>query len=230
MYRTEAYTAPGAFSCEVYSDHDVWLANRGKGIGGSDAAAMVDSSRFKSLQDLWAEKMLGRKSFVGGPNVTYGTKAEDALRTLFQCRHDPECGATDPLEVHYIPDACLISKADPWRRYSPDGLLYDPDSGKYGILEIKTSQANNSSKLKEWEHGVPIEYYLQILHGLLVTGFDFVVLTAEIRDWTGDIRIIERKYDRSAVLQDLEALEQEERRNWEKYFVKKQMPGIGFEL
>lgn len=210
----------------IYSGRDEWLKERGKGIGGSDAAALVDQSRFKTLQQLWSEKVMGTVNPVKGPQIEYGTNAEEPIRTLFALRHSAACGADDVLEVDYMPDACLCSKALPWMRYSPDGLLFDPVTNTYGILEIKTSMVHNGEKAREWKEGVPIEYYLQILHGLLVTGFSFVILTAELRFWHGKIEIIERRYDREDVQEDLEELLRMEQENWQRYFVAKEMPGL----
>ena len=211
------------YSVESYGSHEEWLSSRGKGIGGSDASALCDQSRFKTLQDLWFEKVQGKKKPVGGPNVEYGKTAEPALRILYQAKHLDQ-------DVQYMEDAVLVSKSCSWQRYSPDGLIWDPETGRRGILEIKTSQVNNGHKAQEWADGVPIEYYLQVLHGMLVTGFDFVTVTAELRFWDGRVEIIERSYARDDVQSDLEALERIERENWEMYFVKQQIPPLNVRL
>lgn len=211
------------YSVEHMDSHDEWLQSRGRGIGGSDAAALVGCSRFKTLQDLWAEKVRGERKPVEGPFVEYGKICEPALRTLWKAKHLDQ-------QVQYEENACLVSKKRSWMRYSPDGLIWVPESGRRGILEIKTSLIRNSKKLHEWQEGVPIEYYLQVLHGLLVTGFDFVTLTAELRRFDNRAEIIERTFTREEVADDLDQLEQMEESSWNTYFASGLMPPLEFEL
>lgn len=200
--------------------HEDWLESRSQGAGGSDAAALCGLSRFKTLQDLWSEKIQGRHADISSnPAVVYGNSCEGALRTLYQAKHLDQ-------EVQYKPDTILISKAVPWRRYSPDGLIYEPGTGRKGVLEIKTAQIRNAKKSAEWADGIPIEYYLQVLHGLLVTDFDFVTLTAELRYWDGRVQIVERTYNRSEIESDLEELDRTETETWTAYFATGIMPPL----
>lgn len=210
MQANSLYQETDVYSVEVYKTHEDWLNSRGKGFGGSDASAVCDLSRFKTLQDLWFEKVKGQKKTVSGPNVEYGKTCEPALRTLYSAKHPAQ-------QIQYIEDAVLISKQYPFLRYSPDGLLISED-GRPGILEIKTSQIQNGKKSAEWQNGVPVEYYLQILHGLLVTSFDFVTLTAELRYWDGRVEIVERTYRWPEVEDDLWELLQKETEAWNLYF------------
>ncbi|MDR1426087.1 MAG: YqaJ viral recombinase family protein [Rickettsiales bacterium] len=57
-----------------------------------------------------------------------------------------------------------------------DGIITGPD-GKRGILEIKTCQLNGYNYV-DWQNRIPDNYYCQILHYLLVTGFDYAVVFA----------------------------------------------------
>lgn len=213
------YQETDCYLVEKFTTFDEWLESRGKGIGGSDAAPLCGCSHFKTLQELWFEKIKGQKKEVGGPAVEYGRTCEPALRTLYQAKHLDQ-------NVQYEENICLISKESPWMRYSPDGLIWDRSSERKGILEIKTAFIRNGKQYQEWKEGVPIEYYLQILHGLLVTGFDFVTLTAELRFWDGRAEIIERSYSRRDVMSDLEELKRQETGAWSRYFVGGQIPPV----
>lgn len=108
------------------------------------------------------------------PKVKYGTEAEAPIRELFALDH-PE------LEVQYIEDVTLVSNEYSWKSYSPDGLLLHKDSGLKGIYEGKTVTIENSLQLKEWDNQVPMNYFIQVLHGLNVTKFDFVYLRVLMR-------------------------------------------------
>ncbi len=213
------YEETDEYTVETFDNFDDWLKSRGAGIGGSDASALCGVSHFKTLQDLWFEKIRGQKKPVGGPAVDYGRAREPALRTLYQAKHLDH-------EVQYQADTCLVSKKIPWMRYSPDGLIWEPQTGRRGILEIKTAMIRNGNSALVWEEGVPIEYYLQILHGLIVTGFDFVVISAELRSWDGRVEIIERSYTRTGVADDIKQLLELETANYNQYFVGEQLPPL----
>ena len=62
-----------------------WKAFRRTGIGGSDAAAILGLSPFKSNIEVWEEKVGLREpgDISDKPQVQYGTKAEDMLVKLF---------------------------------------------------------------------------------------------------------------------------------------------------
>ena len=214
---------------EFYKDKDEWRINRSKGIGGSDASALVEMNPYKTLIDLWKDKEYGSPE-ITNPAIEYGNTCENLIRELYKAKHLTQ-------EVQYIPDAILTSKRISWMRYSPDGLIYDPILGK-GILEIKTMHLQNMKMLAQWDNGVPNHYYIQTLHGLLVTEFDFVVFCAELRwkkesevdgfeQW--ESKIIERVYTRQEALEDLKILENKEKENW-KYFENHEMPPLSFQL
>lgn len=62
-----------------------WLQERKKGIGGSDAAAILGLNPYMSNVDLWEIKT-GRKEqedISEKECVKFGVAAEDHLRTLF---------------------------------------------------------------------------------------------------------------------------------------------------
>ena len=100
---------------------------------------------------------------------------------------------------------------------SLDGELTDQE-GRKGILEIKTTNIMNSAQWGKWDDRIPDNYYIQVLHYLLVTGYQFAVLRAHIRsDWEGDRRTAVRHYfiERSDVEEDLAMLLQEEKKFWQ---------------
>lgn len=152
------------------------------------------------------------------PCVIYGNKAEEPIRELFQADH-PE------YKVDYHEFRILQSKKYPFMQASLDGELTDQD-GRKGILEIKTSSINQSMQYAKWKDQIPDNYYAQILHYLLVTGWDFVVLRARLRcDWWDDVaRERDYRIDRCNVEADLEYLLEAEMRFW-KCVENRKMPG-----
>lgn len=140
-----------------------WLAERRKGIGGSDAPAVLGLSKYSTPLTVWMEKT-GRvepEDISDKPPVYWGRVLEDVVAAEFAKRH-PE------LKVRRV-NALLRSKEHPHIQASLDRMVTDED-GRKGVLEIKTCDA----RLKgDWETGVPDYYLPQPIHYLAVTGFDF---------------------------------------------------------
>ena len=126
----------------------------------------------------------------------------------------PEDISDKPL---YHENRILRSVEHPFMQASLDGELTDQE-GRKGILEIKTTNIMNSAQWGKWDGRIPDNYYIQVLHYLLVTGYQFAVLRAHIRsDWEGDRRTAVRHYfiERSDVEEDLAMLLQEEKKFWQ---------------
>ena len=193
-------------------DHAAWLKARTYGIGGSDASAIIGMNPYKSNIDLFEEKT-GRRipeDISDKPYVRYGTEAEPHIRALFSLDY-PD------YQVEYHENRILRSIRYPFLQASLDGELTDPD-GRRGILEIKTTNILQSMQREKWKDRIPDNYYIQVLHYLLVTGYQFVVLRAHlISDWGTDKRTSIRHYfiERSEVEEDLEMLLKEEIKFWQ---------------
>jgi predicted phage-related endonuclease len=104
-----------------------------------------------------------------------------------------------------------------------DGRLTDTRTGFSGVLEVKTTNIKNSMAREKWNKRVPPNYYIQILHQLLATGWNFAVLKAQMRydfaerkEDVAGVQHISRHYfwAREEVADDLEFLLQEEIRFW----------------
>lgn len=193
-----------------FDSMEEWLVNR-KGIGGSDASAILGLNPYKTNQELWMEKK-GQMSPVdisGKSYVKYGNDAEPLLRALFALDY-PE------YKVEYYDNNMIINKKYPWAHASLDGELMDPD-GRRGILEIKTTNILQSMQWEKWDNRIPDNYYIQVLHYLLVTEYDFVVLKAQLkRVRDGKVRLTTKHYhiEREEVLSDIKMLKEEEEAFW----------------
>lgn len=193
-------------------NHDAWLKARTYGIGGSDAAAVLGLNPFKTNTTLYEEKtgQIIPEDISDKPYVRYGTMAEPLIRELFALDY-PE------YRVEYHENRILRSNKYPFMQASLDGELTDPD-GRRGILEIKTSNIMDGRMFDRWKDQIPDNYYIQVLHYLLVTGYQFVVLRAHLKtDWRSpDRQTSVRHYfiERSEVTDDLDMLLEAEQRFW----------------
>ena len=197
---------------KVLKDRSEWLKNRSR-IGGSDASAIVGLNPYKTNIELWEEKTGKRQSedISDKPYVQYGTQAEMHLRELF--------GLDFPqYQVEYVDNNMFLNDEFPFGHASLDGWLTDQD-GRKGILEIKTTEILNSMHREKWNKRIPDNYYIQILHYLMITGFDFAVLKAQLKTVFDGVSYLQTKHyhiERKDVLDDIEYLAQEERKFWEK--------------
>lgn len=167
-----------------------WLKFRTQGIGGSDMSTILGLNTFATPCDLWLEKT-GRKEHADISDkwaVVKGNTLEKALRDRFKALH-PELVVIDGTDVS------LVSKAHPCMHASLDGLIYDPDSDSYGVLEIKTANANRGRTDWHDKDGnlvAPDYYTAQVMHYLAVTGFTFGYFYADI----GEPEPVEIRFER----------------------------------
>ncbi len=196
----------------TFKDHDDWLNARGKRIGGSDAASVLGMNPWMSNVDLWRIKTwrTPQKDISDNPAVKFGTKAEPLLRKLFALDH-PD------LKVGYKENNMFIDDEMPFAHYSADGWLTDKD-GRMGLLEIKTSTITSQAQRDKWQpKSMPSNYYVQLLQGFLVTGYEFAYLRAYLRyDFDGEFwaHIKEYTIERKDVLDDIETLKEAEAKFW----------------
>lgn len=191
----------------ILSSHKEWLDNRKNRIGGSDASAILGMNPYKSNVDLWLEKRgeIETEDISDKPYVQYGTNAEYHLRELFKLDF-PQ------YEVEYYENNMLLNDKYPFAHASLDGELTD-EEGRKGILEIKTTNILQSMQKEKWKDKIPDNYYIQVLHYLMVTEYDFVVLKAQLKSEFNENVYLQTKHyfiEREEVLEDIEYLIKEE--------------------
>ena len=198
---------------QTLPSREAWLKARENTIGGSDAAAVIGMSPWMSNVDLWEIKTGQKKQedVSDNPLVKYGTEAEKYLRELFRLDH-PE------MTVHYYENNLFTNDDYPWAHYSADGWMFDRESGKFGLLEIKTAEMLGQSSWLKWDMGIPNHYLAQICQGLAVTGLDFAILKAQLKYWKEDRLFIttrEYRYEREQLEEDIQYLMTAEEQLWE---------------
>lgn len=207
-------------------NREEWLKCRTQGIGGSDAACILGLNKYKSNLDLYYEKTgIKKNNFSGNQATEYGKLAEEYIRGLFLLDYPNfTCG--------YHEYRMYANDEHNFLYATLDGELTDK-SGNRGILEIKTTTIRNSKQWDEWDNKIPDAYYIQVLHQLLATGWDYVWLRAYIRYYKGkELRATVKDYyiNKDDVKDDLAELLDAEIKFW--HHVKNKiepgliMPGI----
>ena len=185
--------------------HQDWLAMRKAGIGGSDCAAAVGLSRWKSPFQLWSEKTDRIIPTKAGEACYWGSLMEPILRAEFTKRTN--------LEVHECP-FFLRSKEHKHMLANIDGYVKNED-GSFSVLEIKTA---NAYAVQDWQDGLPIEYFAQIMHYMVVTGMSSAYVAVLLGG--NEFRI--QKYDRDEEM--IQHIVQMEEHFWYEYMLKDTPP------
>lgn len=191
----------------IYKSREEWLESRKQFIGGSDASCILGLNKWKSNVELFREKMgiAEPADLSDNEAVAYGTKAEEFIRALFSIDHKE-------YTVEYVENNSWHNDKYPFAAASLDGTLTD-ESGRKGILEIKTAIITNKVQSEKWNNCIPDYYYCQLLHYFMVTEFDFAVLRARLRyEYPGNKFYTERDYyiERSECEEDIATLIEKE--------------------
>lgn len=134
---------------------------RQKGVGGSDAAAILGIYPYRTRLDVWMEKV-GHPMWTPAkqtPPMRWGTLLEPLLREEY-ARLEHVDVALSPGRI-YHPNGIQFG--------APDGFVLDAAEFPAGLWEGKVSD-----RWEDWEGGVP-EYYLpQVQQYLAITGLPWV--------------------------------------------------------
>ena len=166
-----------------------WQEKRRFSVGGSEIAAALGLSRWRTPFDVWAEKA-GHVTKKDEPTdaMRFGTLLEPVIRKEFARRNG--------LEVCECP-FILAHKDYKFMTCNLDGYVKLPD-GSCAVLEIKTA---NTFASDDWANmGAPIEYVMQVQYYLAITQMRFAYLAVLIG--SSDYRqvIIERDDEVIAVI------------------------------
>ncbi len=131
-----------------------WRRWRLKGIGSSDAPAIMGESTFKTPRALWSIKTGRTTEYWDSPAARRGRRLEPLARRDYEVR----------LGLQMEP-ACLVHEKLEWMRASLDGFSFVGLT----VLEIKCpSSGRDHTAVREGR--IPLHYYAQIQHQLAVSG------------------------------------------------------------
>lgn len=174
-----------------------WLAVRRTGIGGSDAAAAVGLSPYKSQLELWLEKT-GRDADLPKPDpndtaepVYWGT----LLEPIVAAAYTQQTGN----RVRKV-NAVLQHPTLPF-------MLTNLDREVVGVADVQILECKTAgeSGARHWKEGVPEYIALQVQHQLAVTGKQAADVAVLLCGQKLEVHRIERDDDLIARLVGLEA-------------------------
>lgn len=169
-------------NCEVLStvsqeeDEAQWVANRSKGIGGSDIGTICGVNPYSTARLLYFKKTgQFEDSAVMGfseeskERMSWGHKLEPIVADEYMKRTGNKI---------VICPATLRHRDYPWALANVDRVIVDDEGKPTGILEVKTA---NARLLKDWEEGdVPMSYIYQLNWYLWITDLQYGAFAALI--------------------------------------------------
>jgi len=165
-------------------DREAWLLERMTGIGGSDAAAVMGLSKWRTPLDVFLDKRGEGSPVVENESMRWGTVLEPAIRQEYAERTG---------QVVRVPEAIIRHPQRPYMLATLDGVT---DSGR--LLEIKTAR-NAEGWGEVGTSDIPEAYLIQVQHYLTVTALSVADVAVLISG--SDFRIYEVPADPE--LQDL---------------------------
>ena len=186
-------------------NREEWLKDRKKGIGGSDAAAIIGLNPYSTAYSVWADKLDLVPPKQDSEAMRQGRDFEDIVAHRFM-----EATGKKVRRKNSI----IRNPEYPFAHATVDRLVVGENAG----LECKTTSSLNLKKFRDGEY--PDTYYCQCVHYMAVTGADrwylaVLVLGKEFLWYT-----IERNQD------EIDALMAEEKYFWETHVEQKKQPPV----
>jgi len=187
------------------TEHDLWLAERRKGIGGSDAGAVLGLSPWQTPLDVYLDKTGRAEPIEDNEPMFWGRTLETAVANVYAQRTGDKVRRM----------GMRSCKENPFMLANIDRQIVGDPRGP-GVLEVKTAGQFSAD---EWgESGtdeIPSHYYAQLCHYLAVTGYAWARLAVLIggrdfriydvprdEDLIKSLTEIESKFWRDNVLMD----------------------------
>jgi putative phage-type endonuclease len=204
--------------------HEQWLSARKSGVGGSDIAAILGLSPWKTSVDVWLDKTGQAEGAIGNEEaVRWGTLLEDVVAREYAERTANTVQRVNRILRHPDHewaigniDRAIVAPGSRVRVADDGGTLLGAD----GLLEVKTASAY---KAGEWgrdgdEDAVPVHYQAQVMWYLGITGQQWADVAALI----GGQRMIVRRLHRDD--ETIAAMLDRAHEFWRKHVLTRQPP------
>lgn len=191
-------------------ERERWLSERRGGLGGSDVAAVLGLSPWRTAVDVWLDKTGRAAPQEETEAMRIGTELEDFVAR----RYCEATGRTVQRFNRMVHRGCLLGNFD--RLVVSEGAKVASHQGEIRtdtLLECKTSS-------RDWADGVPIYYQTQVQH--------YMGLTEELRH--ADVAVlflVHKRFETFRVERDDEVIATLRERLtawWERYVAGDEMP------
>jgi putative phage-type endonuclease len=162
-----------------------WRQARMKGIGSSDCAAVLGLSKYRTPLDVYLEKIGEKPEQEENLKMQFGLEAEPIVARMFEQKTGLTVRNDFKIRLHPV---------YPFLIANLDRTIIKNNNNGVGILEIKTT---SEAYQNTWEGEIPLEYYLQIQHQMMVTEYTYGYFAILIFGFTGikDFEVIRVERD-----------------------------------
>lgn len=165
-------------SAVLKTTHEEWLQQRRRGIGGSDAAAVLGLSKWSTPLQVYYQKLGEAPPIPESEPMRWGKLLEPVLRQEYADQTGREILMTDGV---------ITSEQHPFMLASLDGFTRDDR-----IVELKTARSGDG--WGDANDDIPTEYLIQVQHYMAVTGYEVADVAVLIGG--SDFRIYEVPADK----------------------------------
>ena len=184
-------------------DHEAWLRQRKKGIGGSDAGAVCGLNPYTSPIQVYLDKTTEEIKDIDNESMRQGRDLEEYVAQRFMEESGKKVRRSNMI---------YKNQKYPFMFANVDRLIVGENAG----LECKTASAYSADKWKD--DAIPPHYLIQCYHYMTVTNADAWYLAVVILG--KEFKFIRLERD-EAMIQNLISIEQD---LWENHVLKKVMP------
>ena len=184
-------------------DHEAWLRQRKKGIGGSDAGAVCGLNPYTSPIQVYLDKTTEEINDIDNESMRQGRDLEEYVAQRFMEESGKKVRRSNMI---------YKNQKYPFMFANVDRLIVGENAG----LECKTASAYSADKWKD--DAIPPHYLIQCYHYMAVTNADAWYLAVVILG--KEFKYIRLERD-DTMIQNLISIEQD---FWENYVLKKVMP------
>jgi putative phage-type endonuclease len=172
-------------------DRQEWLEARRKGIGATDAAAILGLSRWRTAIDVYEDKLGISPEKPATPAMQWGLALEDAIADAYQAETGRRVRRGGLRRAHHVRDFPMLATIDRLTHLSDEPVRN---------VELKTSRSDDGFADRDgWRDvhpslRVPAAYYVQVQHQMEVLDVD--VSDVAVLFGGSDFRIYEIPRDR----------------------------------
>lgn len=181
-----------------------WLELRKKGIGGSDAGAILGVNKWKSPLQVYFEKTgLAKQENKDNEYIYWGHVMEEVVAKEFTVRTGKKVRRVNQMFIHPENDFMIANI---------DRAIV----GESALLECKTTSEYNKEAWNNDE--IPSSYLAQVQHYLAVTGYEKAYIAVLI----GGNKFVWKEIERDEDL--IKRITEQERNFWTRYVLGDEVP------
>lgn len=194
------------------ASREEWLELHDQHIGGSDAAAVMGLSKWRSPMSVYVTKKHMLPHQEESSAMRWGVILEDTIRKEFP----RDFALKENKTVDVMEDTSMFESTEyPFMCADPDGFATVDGQEGMGLLEIKTTTGHSAG---EWaDDSVPDDYFCQVQHNMFVLGLKWALVVVLM-----DKRLMWRFVPRKAgFIKDMIAAE---KAWWNRFYLADEMP------